>query len=299
MNYIVLVLMQLLALATATAAEIEIEANNPRPFGYVVGDTLSQEILLRVRPGLSLDTKKLPKPGRLSAWIELRNVDVIESTSTLHNTYRVKFDYQLPNSPGEIRVIELPAQHFVFLDGNKTIEEKSVEWPITISPITPAEVLARDGLEAMRPNVAPQGIDIKPVQKRICFYSLALIALLAYWAHRYFGIPFLTKRRRPFTRTYPHLNRLAKTAAPNGYSSAIEQLHQALNETAGKSLFADNVEPFLTSRNVPAKLADMTTQFFHLSREEFFGAGVPESQRSFTWVLEFCRAWRDIERGIV
>jgi mxaA protein len=286
-------------IAVSSASEIVIEARNPRPFGYVVGDKFDQEIIIRAPLGALLDTNKMPKPGRLNAWLELRNVDVTEITGASGKTYRVKLNFQLPNAPLEVRVIELPAQKFAFLDAKKSIEIKSVEWPITIGPITPPEVLARDGLEAMRPDVVPQGIDTQPIEQRLIYYGIALAAMLLAWCYRFFGVPYLASRRRPFTRAYRQLDRLAKQSTPQAFSQAIEQLHQALNETAGKSIFIDNIEQFLAHHPIPANLAAMTRQFFHLSREEFFGAGVADSQRSIPWMVEFCRAWRDVERGVV
>jgi mxaA protein len=294
----ILVLSLLCWMVVAQAAEISVEALNPRPFGYAVGDTLKQELIFTTQSHQVLDEKKIPKPGRLNAWVELKNIEVAETAVGSKRIYRVKLDYQLPNSPTEVRVIELPAQRFFFLEAGKSIEARSTEWPITMGPITSTEVLARDGLEALRPDVAPRGIDTRPILQRLVVYAIALGALLLYGCYRYFGMPFLERQRRPFTRTSRQLDRLVKKAAPDAFPKAIEYLHQALNETAGKSLFSENVEPFLAHRSIPAGLADMTRQFFQLSREEFFGAGVSESQRSLTWAREFCRAWRDVERGL-
>ncbi len=280
------------------ATDISIEARNPRPFGYVVGDIFEQELSFSVKRTLQLDQKKLPKPGRLNAWLELREILVTETSYSDTKRFRIKLSYQLPNSPTEVRVIELPAHSFSFFESNKKLVEiRSTEWPITVGPITPPEVLARDGLEALRPDVEPQGIDVQFIQKRILFYSLALAALLLYWAYRYFGVPFLARQRRPFTRTYRQLDRLAKKSSPDVFPKAVESLHQALNETAGKSLFMENVEQFLAQRSIPESLANKTREFFRISRDEFFGGGASESQRTLAWVMDFCKAWRDVERG--
>lgn len=284
---------------TASAAQIDIEAHNPRPFGYVVGDTFEQTLDLSAKNTQTLDEKTLPKPGRLNAWLELRDITVSESSSAGRRNYRIKLIYQLPNAPTDIRVIELPSHRFLFFEAKqKPLEIRSTEWPMTIGPITPAEVLARDGLEALRPDVAPQGIDTAPIRQRMLFSALALAALLVYWCYRQFGIPFLASQRRPFTHTYRKLNRLNKQSPTEAFPKAIEALHRALNETAGKSLFIENVEQFIAHRSIPDGLADKTREFFRISRAEFFGGGIADSQRSLAWALDFCRAWRDIERGV-
>lgn len=286
----------LFCIAANAAAEVDITARHPRPFGYVVGDTLEQELILTVTGGETLDEKKLPKPVRLNTWLELRSVNVTEIARTAGKIYRVKLLYQFPNAPIEVRVVELPAQRFIFSKADNLIEAKSTEWPVTIGPITPEEVLARNGLEAMRPDVVPQGIDTTGFRHRLIAYGVALISLILFWCYRHFGIPYLATQRRPFTRAYRELDRLTRQFPSAAFPRAIERLHQALNETAGRSLFVENIERFLAHRPIQSDLATMTRQFFQLSRDEFFGVGVPESQRSLPWMLDFCRAWRDVER---
>ena len=280
------------------ADDIEISAQNPRPFGYVIGDVFEQELLLSAKAGQTLDQKQLPKPGRLNAWLELRNLTLNESSNGDTTTYRVKLRYQLPNAPVAVRVIELPAQRFVFTSGRRPIEIKSTEWPITIGPLTPDEVLARDGLEAMRADAPPRLIDTTGVKQRLTGYAAALAALLLYWCYRYFGIPYLNRQRRPFTQAYREVDKLARGAEPNAYQRALEQLHRALNETAGKSLFVDNIDPFLANRPIPPGLAVMTREFFQASRNEFFAGGGANEHYSIAWMRDFCRAWRDVERGV-
>ena len=287
----------LFCIVTGVAAEVDITARNPRPFGYVVGDTLVQELILTVPGVQTLDEKQLPKPARLNAWLELRSVNITKTSRGSGKVYRVQLLYQFPNAPIEVRMVELPAQRFVFFKADKLTEAKSTEWPVTIGPITPEEVLARDGLEAMRPDVMPQVIDTAGFRHRLIAYGIALAALILFWCYRHFGIPYLSAQRRPFTRAYRDLDRLAKRSPPTAFPQAMERLHRALNETAGRSLFVENIEQFLAHRPIQSGLATMTRQFFRLSRDEFFVVGVPQSQRSLSWMLEFCRAWRDVERG--
>ena len=156
--------------------------------------------------------------------------------------FGVKVTYQLPNSPTAVRMVELPAHKFSFVGPGKPLEATSSEWPITLAPITPEEVLARDGLESMRPDISPTGLDTTRVRWRLMGYSMVLAAVLIYWAYRYFGIRYLAQTRRPFTRAYRDLSRLNQQDLP--FSRGVERIHKALNETAGRSLFIENVSPF-------------------------------------------------------
>ncbi len=279
------------------ALEIEIVPHNPRPFGYVVGDTVTRDLVISVPSGYVLDKKTLPKLGRLSAWLELRSVDVGEMRVATGRRFSIRMTYQLPNSPTEVRMVELPSDRFRFVGPGKPIEATSGEWPITLAPITPEEVLARDGLESMRPDIRPTGLDTTPVRRRLMGYGVALAAILLYWGYRYFGIPYLAQMRRPFTRAYRDLSRLNQQEL--AFSQVVERIHKALNETAGRSLFIENVDHFLSSRGIGGALTIMTRQFFELSRDEFFGDRSPDARRSLRWLLDFCRAWRDVERGVV
>jgi mxaA protein len=288
-------LLALLWLGSSMASEIEIVPQNPRPFGYVVGDTVSRDFVITVKSEYVLDEKTLPKPGRLNAWLELKSVDLGETRILNARQYQMRLTYQLPNSPTEIRVVELPIHKFKFLDHEKSIDAATSEWPITLAPITPDEVLARDGLEAMRPDIRPSGLDTKPIRWRLTAYGSLLASILLYWAYRFFGVPYISKTRRPFTRAYRELNRGKHQEL--AFSHAVERIHKALNETAGRSLFVENVDGFLAAQHAEENLANMTRQFFQVSRNEFFGSGNADSHRSLAWLLSFCAAWRDVERG--
>ena len=279
------------------AAEVEIVPQNPRPFGYVVGDTVKRSLTIDVKSGQTLDEKSLPKPGRINAWLDLRAIGIDKSSLATGPRYRIDLTYQLPNSPTEVKVVELPAHKFNFIGSGKTIDVAANEWPITLAPITPEEVLARDGLEAMRPDIAPMGLDTGAMRLRLTALVLILAAIMFYWAYRYFGIPFIAKTQRPFTRAYRDLQRGKQSMRPVG--NAIERIHKALNETAGRSLFLENIDEFLKSRNATVNLSAQTREFFRLSRAEFFAGSAADSNASFKWLMDFCRAWRDEERGVV
>lgn len=281
------------------AADPMVSVLNPRPFGYVIGDMLIQQITVKLDSGAVLDEKSLPKVGRINAWLELRSAEVSEDSAMSDGQYDIKLTYQLPNSPLEIKTLELPAQKFLFNHLGKVSEAKTAEWPITLAPITPEEVLARDGLEALRPDLSPPGIDTTGYRLRVFAYTAVLAAIVLYWVYRFFGIPFLARRRRPFTLAYRELSKLQGLPAESAFTQAMARLHQALNQTAGKSLFAENVDQFLANHPSRGRLAPLMQQFFALSRQEFFATGVASQQRSLQWLMDFCRTWRDVERGAV
>src|SRR6185437_10148244 len=67
----------------------------PRPFGYVVGDLLEQRVLLQAnRHGLV--PASLPRPGRVSVWLERRGVRIASDAQGRH---WLIVEYQLINAP--------------------------------------------------------------------------------------------------------------------------------------------------------------------------------------------------------
>jgi hypothetical protein len=71
-------------------------------------------------------------------------------------------------------------------------------------------------------------------------------------------------------------------------------VHRALDETAGQTVFLDNVESlFATPHRAP--LRERTRAFLERSRQQFF-AGTGEAP-SIGELRDFARAWRALEAG--
>ena len=72
---------RLAALAVLLAAPIgafavpwKLDVDEPRAFGYTVGDTVRRHVAVEVPPGYSLDEATVPSAGRRGIPIELRQV---------------------------------------------------------------------------------------------------------------------------------------------------------------------------------------------------------------------------------
>jgi mxaA protein len=81
----------------------------------------------------------------------------------------------------------------------------------------------------------------------------------------------------------------------------VSSLHEALNTTAGYSLFSNNMEAFLAKkpafRNIQAEL----NQLFSLSRKVFFESNTaqPIDPEQLVWLGKLCKQCRDCERGLI
>ncbi|MGH8301395.1 MAG: nonribosomal peptide synthetase MxaA, partial [Steroidobacteraceae bacterium] len=139
----------------AAQPAIAVSAQQPRAFGYVIGDELEQRITLLAPAGFALDPKTLPRAGRTGLWLELAPPRLTSRRAGAGTRYRLTLDYQIVNAPEQVRTVELPELDLAFSGRGRRLEASVDEWPITIAPITPAFVLARAGLQRMQPDAPP------------------------------------------------------------------------------------------------------------------------------------------------
>lgn len=274
---------------------VSVTALNPRPFGYVIGDVVEQRVVIDLRMPLELQQDALPKAGRVDLWLE-RRAPRVTPTHSLTGRYEILLQYQVLNAPTEVKTIALPELRLRLRGGEGPIEESVAQWPITVSPITPDYVLARAGLEDMRPDHAPLPIDTRAHAKRIAAYAVLLALIGLYAAMRRGGVPFLPRVRRPFALACRDLRRLPwASAGAETQRAALRCMHRAFDETAGRTVFKEHIERFMTEHPQFAGLRGEMEAFYAASREEFFGHAT-DRRRDPDWLLGFAVRCRDAER---
>src|SRR5262249_8586104 len=118
----------------------------PRPFGYVLGDTLSQRILLQ-SAGHDFEPVALPPAERAGLWFARRSSRV--ELSEDRRRWLV-IDYQLINAPQTLMTVNLPSMTLKPKTGNDLLTV--AEWPVSIGPLTPRAAFAKGGLQELRPD---------------------------------------------------------------------------------------------------------------------------------------------------
>src|SRR5690606_6133534 len=111
------------------------------------------------------------------------------------------------------------------------------DWPITAAPLAPVHVLARAGLDVMRPDIPPAVISARGPALRLAAYALAAALILLQFAYRRYGFA-LPWRPGPFARAYRELRAYAARDDAAAYRAMLRRLHRAFDETAGRSVFA-------------------------------------------------------------
>ncbi|HEX7043491.1 MAG TPA: hypothetical protein VF203_02640 [Burkholderiales bacterium] len=286
----------LLALASASAAPaaVVVEVRNPRPFGHTVGDVLERVVTVDVPAGYALASASLPRAGRLDTLLEAY-APAVERRPRLDGArYTIRFAYQLVGSPETVTTLLLPAVTLAFENRGAREEAYIADWPVTAAPLAPVNVLARAGLDVMRPDLAPAAISTRGPALRLVAYALAAGLILLHLAYRRYGFA-LPGRPGPFARAYRELRAYAARDDAAAYRAMLRRLHRAFDETAGHSVFAGELEAFFAARPAFAGARRAIERFFAASRAEFFGDARGPAARIDP--LALCRECRRRERG--
>lgn len=268
--------------ARAHAATLQATTEEPRAFGYQVGDVVQRRISVEVPDGLVLDENSLPRPGARGTALELR--------ALRRSGKQIELDYQVFLSPAEARTLEMPALTLRYEGAPRAQELRIESWPVTVAPLVPVEVSPRTGLGELQPDAAPPLIDTRAQGWRLLAYAALLVALLTYLAIVYLGLPWWGARRRPFALAWRQVNQ----APP--WREACQHVHAALNQSAGEVLFEHGVDRFTAAHQAFAPLKEDILRFLRLSQREFFEGGARDAGDA-AWLSGFCKRCRDAERG--
>jgi mxaA protein len=267
--------------APPAPAEVEATVEQPRPYGHVVGDVLTQRVLLQ-RDGRDFEPDALPAAGRVGVWLERRTPRIL----TARDGRRwLSVDYQLINSPQALRVVTLPAWQLKGRDGSSALAVG--EWYLSVAPLTPRNSFNQGPLSELLPDRPPPLVATDPMRRRIALWTgasiLMLAAWLAWWAWR---------RRRsadlPFSQARREIDRLE----PDG-AQAWQALHRAFDRTAGMSIHAGTLPAlFRRAPHLAAMRGEIET-FYRESQARFFAdAGAVASLSA----RRLCDALRRLER---
>ena len=281
------------SMARADPQVLSAQSDQPRAFGYSVGDVVTRHIRLQVPSGLKLVEDSLPSVGGQGRAIELRRLALRRSFGGTPE--ELEIEYQVFLAPRELRVLEMPPIELRF-DGVPRAQTLRIDaWPVSVAPLAAVDASPREGLGEMRPDREPMPIGTQPLRWRLAVWAATALLLLAYLAHVYIGLPWWNRRYRPFGLAWRVVRGLPAQPDAAQRRRAFEQLHAALNASAGEALFEPGLDGFIAARPRFAPLRAELSEFFARSRTEFFGAGSGAIDGG--WLREFCRRCRDAERG--
>ncbi len=295
-NHFFLTLFSLMSLGVWADDNVSVRTDDPRPFGYVIGDELSRRIEIDAPSAYTLQNDSLPRPGRVDAWLELRKINVTKKLLGDKTRHTLDLHYQILNSPDGVKTHSLPKLLILFKNFDTPQTADILESPFTVSPITPAFVLARAGLEEMRPDKSAPLISATTHYWRLALAALFAFTALLSLVYIKWGVPFLRKHNGPFARAAREIKKLSE--ADN--ASALRRVHRAFDETAGAAIFPQHLAEFFTRHPAFNDVQSDVQQFFHASRGQFFSSGKKNDMTiNKKWLLDFCARCRDRERGML
>ncbi|WP_025597125.1 hypothetical protein [Burkholderia sp. WSM2230] len=250
---------------TISGTTFQPTVQEPRAFGYLLGDVLTQRILLQ-DDSRNVGSVTPPSPGRTDAWLERRRV----RTETDADGRRwMAIDYQVVNVPTSLTQIALPA---LTLASSSGATLRIAEWPLSIGPATPANPFNAGDLQALRPDRLAAPVSTAPLRRQAGIAaSLSLLTLLC-WAGWWWWRNAHESARLPFARAWRQMRRMQPSTGPRAQASADAWvcLHRALNETAGHVVHAGSLPGLFVRAPYLQPLRAQLEQFYRQSAERFF-----------------------------
>lgn len=281
----------------ADDAVLRIDAEEPRAYGYQVGDHLQRRVVVHVPAGWRLDETSLPRPGGRGLALELRAVQRSTAPSAGGQRLQLDLDYQVFLAPAAPRTVEIGSHRLRFAVAGR-VEEALIEaWPVTISPLVQAEAPTRRGLGEMQPDRPPPPVDTEAPRARLTAYAVLAALLAAGLAIAYLGPPWRAARNRPFGRAWRQLRGLPAQPDDARWRQACVTLHEALNRSAGEVLFERDLDAFVQRHAGFAPLRDDLQRFLRTTSAQFFG-GAAREPGDGRWLQSLARRCRDAERGL-
>jgi mxaA protein len=264
--------------ATAVTPPLVAQTVQPRAYGHVLGDMLTQRVRLQ-HGGRALEPAALPSADRVGLWLERRAPRVEQDAD---GARWLLIDYQLINAPRTLMSITLPPLTLPTTAG-PTLTVPA--WPLSIGPLTST---GANGLPALQPDrpVALRATAGLERQLRLALGALAMVlaAWLLWWGWR----QWREAQTLPFARACARLRRL-DSADPAAWLA----LHEAINQSAGRVVHAASLTRRLDEAPQWQPLRDQLERFYAASNARFFGDGPVAPDPS---LRELGRALRAIEK---
>ncbi len=270
---------------------LQVEHITPSPLGYQVGSVIHHQLLISVRSGWRLLTERLPGPGTLNPWLEIRRVDWHRQSMDKGKQYEVEIDYQIFPSLKQSADLAIPGFKLFFTGPQQKMQAHQLPpWHFTAAPLIPPHW--RDDQVKLRPLWEPPPESISPFLQSLgeSLTGALLLALFYFWRQR--GLPFFTYPN-PFKQALP----LIKKAGTKGQVElAFKVFHGALNKTAKQALHADQITDFINTHPAFSHLEIPLNKFFHHSRQLFFEQSRPTTNYSIHELETLCRQCAKAER---
>jgi len=280
------------------------EVNPPREVGYTVGDILERTVVLDIKKPYKLLDTSLPIVGYERRYkgqvvgIELRSIKHEQKDFDEFSRHTLRLGYQVFTNNVVAKPAMLPPEIIKLQNGKEFVQYRIPSWQFVISPISVyGAVKVEADMSPLRgPLLLKDDANQQYMKVLLAVLTLSLIGLLYIFGKH----AWLPRMGGPFSRAYRRISKLRRHPNEENLQTAVSQMHEALNKTAGQSVFSDTLDAFLAKKPSFAPIREELVKFFGLSRHVFFEPNSPHEAGAepIDWLRKFCRHCRDCERGL-
>jgi mxaA protein len=280
-----------------------IEQNPTRDAGYVVGDKLERTITLTVKKPFQLVKESIPivgyehrYRGQISG-IELTDIDMVEDESSTNTKYVIHLTYQV-FTVSKLAKPAILRGEIVKIRNTTNKDFWQYRIPHFNFRISPLSVFGSVNLkQELSPFIEPLKLSEQQPRQYLYVAAGVLGASLLGLLYILGTNTWLPRMGGAFAKTYRAIRKTDNST--DGLKQALTSMHQAINKTAGHSVFAQTVDTFVSEKPAFQSVKSEIDTFFSLSKNVFFEeANDSKTTEHKTWLLAFCRNMRDCERGL-
>lgn len=287
---------------------VSIETKDPvKLVGYTVGDIIEREVILTIKAPYQLIDTSLPITGYEKRYkgqlvgIELKSISHVKKESKDKTVHHIKLAYQVFTNNVVAKPASLGPEYLNLINTKDKKELVKYRVPSLSIAVSPIAIFGQVKIENnMSPFLGPLLMsDAK--EKQALKISLAAIVVslvgLLYILGKHAWLP---RMGGAFAKSYRAVRKTPENE--EGLKRAVSAVHQALNTTAGMSVFNDNLDAFLHKHPKFHPVKPEIQEFLNLSRHVYFEPSFkPRStdNNAHQWLVQFARHCRDCERGLI
>lgn len=289
---------------------VDIKITDPdKLVGYTVGDVIEREVVLTIKAPYKLIDTSLPIPGYEKRYrgqligIELKSISHEKDESKDESTHRIKLAYQVFTNNVVAKNAALGPEYLNLINTKDSKDLVKYRIPLLSIAVSPIAIFGAVKVENnmstfLGPLLMPKHKEQQALKISLITLALGLLGLL-YIMGKHAWLP---RMGGAFAKAHRQVRKTANTT--EGLQQAVSITHQAINASAGMSVFNDNSAAFLHAHPKFNPMRGELETFFGLSRQVYFEPkfqmqnAFGAAQNPHQWLLQFTRRCRDCERGL-
>lgn len=234
----------------------EAVVEQPRPFGYVLGDILRQQVLLSPQ----FEPEALPPLERSGLWFTRRSATLRKGND---GQQWLVMEYQLVNAPQTLMTVNLPVVRLQSKAGSAVTVPA---WPVSVAALTPQHAFAKGGLYELLPDHPAPLMPTAALQRRLQIWLTAFAVTVATWLAWWVIRSIRAAASQPFAQALREV-RQAGDDDPDSWLA----LHRAFDRTAGRALQTSTLPVLFKHAPHFESQRSAIEQFYTQSNLRFFG----------------------------